>query len=367
MRIIHVTNSAETNILGVERCVLYLAAAQKARGHNVMIVTDRPGVFAEACRQQDIPVAMAQGLRGEDSSSGLPVNEAIEGLIAGFKSFNAELIHCHTVPAASQAIVAGNRAGISCILTLHVSGDAETQLRAARRAGMRFTVVSPFQIQFERLNKLAISGIDLYYAPNGTDANAHVDPEETQVSPHPSLIFVGRLSVAKAPDVAILAMAELRRRRGQDCPALNIYGDGHKSEYLREMVAVSGLNDTVKFHGFQFDILGSCETSLLIMPSRAGNSPLVILEAMSRGMPIVASDVGEVTSILPDPRYGRVVRPGSILGFADAIDSLLSDIEDGQFDPGLVIERHRSLYSSEKMAERIEEIYKQVLASIARL
>jgi len=183
MRIIHVTNSAETNILGVERCVLYLAAAQKARGHNVMIVTDRPGVFAEACRQQDIPVAMAQGLRGEDSSSGLPVNEAIEGLIAGFKSFNAELIHCHTVPAASQAIVAGNRAGISCILTLHAADSGEAQLRGLRRAGMRVTVISPSQVQLESLNKMANSGIDLYYAPNGTDANVLVGPEKTQISP----------------------------------------------------------------------------------------------------------------------------------------------------------------------------------------
>jgi glycosyltransferase involved in cell wall biosynthesis len=367
MRIIHITNGAETNMLGVERHVLYLAAAQKARGYNIMVITDRLGVFAEACRRHGIPVVVAQGLRSEDSSSVPPGDKAIEGLIAEFKSFKAELIHCHTVPAASKAIVAGNRAGISCVLTLRASGDAETQLRAARRAGMRFTVISPSQIQFERLNKMAVSGIDLCYAPDGTDANALVHSGKTQASPHLSLIFVGRLSVAKAPDVAILAMAELRRRLGQDCPVLNIYGDGHKSKYLREMVAVLDLNGTVHFHGFQFDILGSCETGLLIMPSRAGNAPLVILEAMSRGMPIVASDVGEVTSILPDPRYGRVVRPDSILGFADAIYSLLSEIEDGQFDPNLVIERHRSLYSSEKMAERIEEIYKQALANIVNL
>jgi len=367
MRIIHVTNSAETSILGVERHILYLAVAQKARGYNVMVITDRLGMFAEVCRQQDIPVVMRQGLRSEDSPSGLPVSKAIEGLIAEFKSFNAELVHCHTVAAASQAIVAGNRAGVSCILTLHASGTAETQLRAARKAGMQFTVISPSQIQFDTLKKIGIPGLDLYYVPNGTAVNALVDPEKTQVSPHPSLMFVGRLSVAKAPDVAILAMAELRRRRGQGCPALNIYGDGHKSEYLREMIAVLNLNDTVNLHGFQFDILESCEASLLVMPSRAGNAPLVILEAMSRGMPIVASDVGEVASILPDLRYGRVARPDSILGLADAIDSLLSDIEDGQFDPGPVIERHRSLYSSEKMAERIEEIYKQALANFAEL
>jgi len=362
MRIIHVTNSAETSMLGPEKHVLYLAVAQKARGYNIMVITDRPGVFAEACQQHDIPVVMVQGLNPRDARFGYLVNETVEEFIAQFKSFNAELIHCHTVPAASQAIVAGNRAGISCALTLHTAGSGEAQLRAASRAGLRVTVISPSQVQLEGLNKMTIPGIDLYYASNGTDANALVDPEKTQLSPHPSLMFVGSLKSRKGPDVAILAMAELRRRRGQSCPVLNVYGDGHQSDYLHEMVAVLNLNGTVKFHGFQFGILDSCETSLLIMPSRAENAPLVILEAMSRGMPIVASDVGEVASMLPDPRYGRIVRPDSILGLADAIDSLLSDIENGQFDPGLVIERHRSLYSSEKMAERIEDIYKQVLA-----
>jgi glycosyltransferase involved in cell wall biosynthesis len=354
-------------MLGPEKHVLYLAVAQKARGYNVMVITDRPGVFAEACRQHDIPVVIVSGLNPRDARFGYTVNEAIEEFIAKFKSFNAELIHCHTVPAASQAIVAGNRAGISCILTLHAADSGEAQLRGLRRAGMRVTVISPSQVQLESLNKMAHSGIDLYHAPNGTDAKALVDSEKTQISPHPSLIFVGSLKSRKGPDVAILAMVELRRRRGQGCPVLNIYGDGHQSEYLREMVTVLDLNDTVNFHGFQFGILGSCETGLLVMPSRAENAPLVILEAMSRGMPIVASDVGEVASMLPDSRYGRLVRPDSILSLADAIDSLLSDIEDGQFDPRLVIERHRSLYSSEKMAERIEEIYEQVLADIVKV
>jgi NAD(P)H-nitrite reductase large subunit len=46
---------------------------------------------------------------------------------------------------------------------------------------------------------------------------------------------------------------------------------------------------------------------------------------------------------------------------ADAIELLLNDIAGGRFDPDLLIERHRSLYSIEKFAERTEAAYSQIL------
>jgi hypothetical protein len=60
----------------------------------------------------------------------------------------------------------------------------------------------------------------------------------------------------------------------------------------------------------------------------------------------------------------QVARGLSVIGaLTEAIESLLSDIDNGRFDPGLLIERHRSLYTSEKMAERTEAVYWQVLES----
>jgi glycosyltransferase involved in cell wall biosynthesis len=97
------------------------------------------------------------------------------------------------------------------------------------------------------------------------------------------------------------------------------------------------------------------------MSSRQETGPMVVVEAMSRGMPIVATDVGEVSEMLPDPRYGRVVPAASIVGLAEAAQDLLQDIHVGRFDPGLLIERHRSFYTTAKMAERTEEVYRQAL------
>jgi glycosyltransferase involved in cell wall biosynthesis len=173
---------------------------------------------------------------------------------------------------------------------------------------------------------------------------------------------VGNLSPTKGTDIAILMMAELRRRLGPACPALDLYGRGSSENFFREMATVLELDGLVRFHGLQPGILQRCGSgNVLLVASREETGPLVAAEAMSRGIPVVTSDVGEVRDMLPDHRYGRIAPVSSIIGLADAAQALLSDLAAGKIDPGLLIERHRSCYTSELMAERTEEIYRRLL------
>jgi glycosyltransferase involved in cell wall biosynthesis len=355
MKIIHVTNNSEKATLGTERQVVYLAIAQKARGSDVSIMIDRPGVFTDACAQYGIPVVTADVL--DSSVSLLSAGEnTVQSLISQFRSLNASLIHCHTEHVASQAIPAANLEGIPCLFNAYNM----KHILAARAMGLQFVSICPSRTGFERLKN--VPGEEPFYIPNGTCAAPAAGAGRTETTRSPSLIFVGSLITRKGADIAIMTMAELRRRRGQDCPRLDIYGDGDQRAYLTEMVAVLGLQDAVRFHGFQLDILGNCpSTDILLVPSYREVGPLVVLEAMSRGMPIVATDVGDVPQMLPDPRHGRVIPPASIMALADSIESLLADIADGQFDPELLIERHHLLYSADKMAERMEAVYGQLL------
>jgi glycosyltransferase involved in cell wall biosynthesis len=188
----------------------------------------------------------------------------------------------------------------------------------------------------------------------------------------PSLILVGSLTPEKGVDNAIVAMALLRRRLGDSCPVLNVYGDAGSrgsevaraegfplwNEYLEEMVGALGLSDLVVFHGNQPGILNRCDGSqVLLVASRGETGPMVVLEAMSRGMPVVSTRVGTVTEMLPDERYGRIVPVNSIKAFADAVQATLADIAAGRFDPGLLVARHRSCYSDVVMAERTNGVY----------
>jgi glycosyltransferase involved in cell wall biosynthesis len=366
MRILHATNGARSpgSTVGVEREVATMAVGQKARGSDVMIVIDRPDVFIETCQEHEIPIIVNTHLGDlPPVRQGLltPEENVVHDLIEVLEGFRPDIIHCHTTRAALVTITAGNRMNIPCIVTC---SDLRTIIEGRRV--LRFAALCLNKALHEELLKSEVPDTDFYYVPHGTRIMVPTQEQKTGVSHSPSLIVVGSLETRKGVDIAIMAMIVLRRRLGRACPVLNIYGDGPERKDLTEMAAVLELNDIVHFHGFEPEILERCPSSdVLVMPSRQEVGPLVVLEALSRGMPIVATDVGEVTNILPDVRYGRVIPRDSAIALADAIEALLVDIADGRFNPDLLIERHRSVYSIEKWIERLEAAYNQVLLNNA--
>jgi glycosyltransferase involved in cell wall biosynthesis len=368
MRVVHITtNAGETEMIGIEKYALDLAVAQKASGSDVTIITNRSGVLSELCRQQGIPVVVEPSLNQSPK-------ESMPALVNQFSIFDADIIHSHTPNAVVQAFEAGNELGIPFVFTFHIGGDNNNNGRfgyrnpvvEVRNAGIRFTTMCVSKTNFEDMKEHGVPETELYYVPQGTTPAPRGHTRKANKSLRPNLIFVGSLSQRKGLDLAIFAMAELRRRRGPDCPVLSIYGNGEgKLEgYYREVVTVLQLDDIVRFCGFQANVLDWCpDSDILLMPSRSEVGPLVVLEAMSRGLPIVASEVGDVREVMPDRRYGRIVPINTIIPLADAVESLLDDIAAGRFDPSLLIERHRSLFTMQKMAERVEAVYKQVLAA----
>jgi glycosyltransferase involved in cell wall biosynthesis len=300
-------------------------------------------------------VAVAAELRSGGEGLASPDGDGSLRLAARLRELSPDLIHCHSVRAAMQAIPIGNRLGIPCVF------DCEMLLvaTAAQRLGMRFATLCISRKSFEIISKGGVE--DVYFVPTGTRAVAAAEPLESAGT---NLIFAGSLIMRKGLDVAFLAMAELWRRRDERCPVLHIYGSGEQEAYFREIAAMLGLNEIVKFHGSRNGILERCPASdILLLPSRLEYAPLVILEAMSRGMPVVATDTGDVAEMLPDDRFGRVVAPESVVALADAIESMLADVEEGRFDPRLPMERHRDLYTDDVLAENTCAVYDQVIQS----
>lgn len=355
MRVAHVTVTA-SSMTGVETQILSLASAQRDRNFSAVVVADQAGIFAEACAARGIAVTLEPGLKPDTGDWWSPHEKAVKSLVSALSDCRPDIIHCHSRIAAALAFSAGDRLGVPCVFTHHnAPGDlphGTVEILAAR-----FTIICVSRIGLDYLRGEGAPEGSLHYVPRGTSP---VFPDHPAVheSDRPNLLLVGVMEDSKGVDIAVLAMRELNRRRGHDCPVLNIYGAGSKERYFREMTAILGLDDVVKFHGNQPGILQRCpETDILIVPSRAEAGPVVVLEAMSRGMPIVATDVGEVAEMLLDPRYGKIVPPESIKPLADAVEALLADISAGRFDPGLLVARHRASYTAAKMAARTERVY----------
>lgn len=150
--------------------------------------------------------------------------------------------------------------------------------------------------------------------PNG------IEKSEKQDKPGKSLLFVGNLIPRKGVDVLIEAVKEI-----PDC-LLMIVGDGPERRRLEKLA--TGFDITFYGRAQPQEVLRlmSLHGKLFILPALAGEGfPNVLLEAMSVGIPVIASDVAGVGDLLEDGDAGILVEPGSVDALRNAILSMMHD------------------------------------------
>jgi glycosyltransferase involved in cell wall biosynthesis len=141
------------------------------------------------------------------------------------------------------------------------------------------------------------------------------------------LCLVGGIDPRKGQDVAVAALAQLRERGVQ--ATLEFVGrelDERFTTGVREDARRLGVADEVEFVG-EVDDIGPYldRADIVIAPSRGEWTPLVLMEALARGKPVVASSVGSVAEVVRDRESGLLVAPESPGELADAIAELLAD------------------------------------------
>jgi glycosyltransferase involved in cell wall biosynthesis len=152
------------------------------------------------------------------------------------------------------------------------------------------------------------------------------------------LLFVGRLRVEKGLLVLLKALDLLLRERSQGDGAvpplhLNIFGTGDQVyvDELHAFLREKDLAQFVTFHGriSQDELIGYYDRSHLILVPSLWQEPfgLVIAEAMARGLPVIASQVGGPAEILTHGVDGLLVKPGDEGALAIAIRQLLENPE----------------------------------------
>jgi D-inositol-3-phosphate glycosyltransferase len=145
----------------------------------------------------------------------------------------------------------------------------------------------------------------------------------------PLLVYVGRLAPIKGLETLLESMALLPAR-----PFLLIVGgdqdepqNGHVA-HLRRLVATLDLTDSVRFLGAQPQErlrLFYAASEATVMPSYYESFGMVALEAMACGSPVIASNVGGLTTTVRDGVTGFLVPDGDAAAFAGAIARVLAD------------------------------------------
>jgi glycosyltransferase involved in cell wall biosynthesis len=137
-----------------------------------------------------------------------------------------------------------------------------------------------------------------------------------------------------------------------------IVGDGPIRKKLEELTQEFNLKDTVIFTGLRNDVSELLNNSdIFVLPSLKEGLPLAVIEAMSTGLPVVATSVGGVTEIIEDEKTGLLIPPGNPDAISSAVMILLKDIKKreyiGRHGRKSVIEN----FASDKMVAKVEQLY----------
>jgi glycosyltransferase involved in cell wall biosynthesis len=167
--------------------------------------------------------------------------------------------------------------------------------------------------------------------------------------------IAARLSRQKAHHVLLRAVALLRADRPR--LRLVVIGGGAEEPALRALVAELGISGHVLFTGVRDDVrelLPGCDVTCL--SSVHEGAPLVVLESMAAGVPVVATDCGAVRDLVADGREGYVVPVGDPAALAARLGTLLDDPRMRAEMGERARRRAEAEYSIERTAARFQEL-----------
>lgn len=193
---------------------------------------------------------------------------------------------------------------------------------------------------------------DVHHFPNGVDlARFHPAP------PGRDLVVgaVGGLRPEKDHDNLLRALARLPA----DVRA-TVVGDGALAGPLRALAQQLGIDGRVEFVGAVTDTAPwYAKFTVFALSSRTEQMPLAMLEAMASGLPVVATDVGDVRAMLPADAADLVVPPADPMALAAALQRVLADpgrclrlggenrrVVAQRYEAGQCLQRFAALYAA---------------------
>ena len=142
------------------------------------------------------------------------------------------------------------------------------------------------------------------------------------------LLTVGRMASVKGMPVLLDAIKQLQATHPDI--KLTVVGDGPERKDFERRAGELGIADRVDFVGYQSQSQVRerlSETDVFVLPSFAEGVPVVLMEAMAAGVPVVTTRIAGVAELVDDGTSGRLVPPGDKNSLADAINDLLNDPE----------------------------------------
>lgn len=368
IRVLHVVNGE--HFAGAERVQSHLGRCLPRYGVNVDFACVKPGRFADAVDAAESKWGVAYRVPMR-SRLDFTVARKITALA---RQGGYDLLHAHTPRTAMLTAIASRLASVPWVYHVHSP--------TARDGSKPIPNWINYQIERQSLtrcdhlitvsNSLRDDCIATGYHPkrvtvvrNGVPAICYDRAAEPQPGGRWILAMVALMRPRKGLEVAIEALA-LLRRRGLNV-SLRCIGPYESEDYrksIRQQIDHLQLQEHVEQIGFQQDIpLALSQADAMILPSLYGEGlPMVVLEAMAAGLPVVATSVEGTPEAIEDDVDGLLAKPGSALSLADKIETLVIGRADWKAMSRSARRRHSEMFSDWAMSQGVAGVYRQVLS-----
>ncbi|WP_157268520.1 glycosyltransferase [Azohydromonas aeria] len=313
---------------GMESCVLQLVERLPRERFRTTVICPDEGPVAARLRALGAEVVVTP--IGEE-----PPWVSVQLATALVQSARVDVLHAHMAPAHLLAGLVGKLTGKPVVTTLHAQRLSVLDLEVHRSAGTHLNVVCQ-QSYFHALG-LGVDPARLSCIPNGVDTERFRPRAEGEPADEaglrraldlpadaPLIGFVGRLSGEKGPEVFVRTALHLHQRFTNARWVL--IGDGPQRDSLQALAGRHGLQDCVRFAGLQTNMPGCYrELDLVACSSWTEALPLALMEALSSGLPVVATRVGGVPELVAQGVTGFLATPGDHEGLASHMAALLAD------------------------------------------
>lgn len=328
MKIVQLVIGGE--IAGGQLVALRLAHAARDAGHDVVFLSPTAGPFTERTANDGFPTDIVPLGGALDA-------RAVLRLRSRLQRERADILHTHvhfSLNVVARVAAIGTRSSV--IAHMHIENvfressvprTAQVSLDNATARTCRWIVA----VSDATRRALIAQGYPAWRTVtvhNGIEPRESVAPAALDPAPPgPVLLEVGRLCDVKGQGELIAALPLL----GHDDVSVLLAGDdieagGAYRKALESRAHELGVERRIRFLGYRDDVPALLAAAdVLVLPSWVEGLPLVVLEAMAAGLPVVASAVGGTPEVVVDGETGLLVPPRDAQALARALGELLAD------------------------------------------
>lgn len=360
MKIVQVSPTYPPNIGGVQNVARDLSEGLAIKGHEIRVLTSDVGIGGKKLKsKKNLKIKYLKGVE-------VAHTVIIPSLFIHLLTIAREsVVHVHIAQAFAPEVVflASKIKKFRYVSHFHLDVDPSGKmgfllpiykqliLKRILKSSSKIVVLADVYRDFIKKEYGVLENIKVI--PNGVNEKYFVKRRK-DTKHRMNLLTVGRLSEQKDVPKLVMAMSMLKRSA-----ILHVVGSGDQKEEINKLIKKLKLNN-VMLHGNKTgeSLLDYYrKASIFLLASKKEGLPLVLLEAMSAGVPIIASDViGNHEFVGSD---GVLVNPPNASNFASAIDSL---IDNKQLRNVLSArgEKRANLYRWNKIINMFENLYKEI-------